>query len=162
MYDVQPLLGEKVERYLYFAASVFWRACARQWKIGTEPLDKISLGPTYQEQFRRYLLNQDGFPQHARVWVCVSHEDKLHRMLVFPYTQRIDGVVRRHDFYIPGIRFILFLGKLVPEQVDAGALNGTTRQMMALCPWKDDPVFLGTMRVTKSSIPSGKLRKYSR
>lgn len=162
MYDVQPLLGEKVERYLYFAASVFWRASARQWKIGTEPLDKISLGSMYQEQFRRYLLDQDPFPQNARVWVSVSNEHELHRMIVSPYTQRIDGVVRRHDFYIPGIRFILFLGKISPERLDAGALNGIIRPMMSLCPWKDDPVFLGSIRLTRRSIPSGKLRKYSR
>lgn len=80
-------------------------------------------------------------------------------MIVFPYSQRIDGVVRRHDFYIPGIRFIVFLGKIPPERLDAGALNDTIRQMMSLCPWKDAPVFLGSMRLTKRSIPSGKLRK---
>ena len=26
VYDVQPLLGKEVYQYLYFAASVFWRA----------------------------------------------------------------------------------------------------------------------------------------
>ena len=57
VYDVQPLLGKRIESYLYFAASIFWRASAHRWRLGREWLDRISLGP-YQEPFRQYLLNE--------------------------------------------------------------------------------------------------------
>ena len=44
VYDVQRLLDTKVDQYLYFAASVFWRASARSWKMGDEQVGKICLG----------------------------------------------------------------------------------------------------------------------
>jgi hypothetical protein len=37
VYEVSSLLGDKVEQYLYFAASVFWRASARSWNLGGRP-----------------------------------------------------------------------------------------------------------------------------
>jgi hypothetical protein len=157
-YDVQPLLGNKIEQYLYFAASIFWRASAHRWKMGREWLDQIALGPTYQEQFRLYRLGKAAIPQNARIWVCVSNEGQLHRMIAVPYTTKIDEL-RRHDFYIPGIHFILFLGQRAPQECDAGALNGSLQQMMWLYPWRDDPVFLGSVSLIKASAPSGRLRR---
>lgn len=159
VYDVQPLLGNKVEQYLYFAASVFWRASAHSWKMGNDLVGQISLGAKYQEQFRLYLLGQTAFPQNARIVLHVSSEAQPDLMTtVFPCTTRVDGV-RRHKFYIPGLLFILFLGRDVSKQFDAGALNGSQRQLMWLCPWQNDSLFFGSMDLMKASTPSGKLRR---
>src|SRR5262245_33164051 len=32
-YDIRPLLGDKVEQYIYFASSIFWRASAHEWQL---------------------------------------------------------------------------------------------------------------------------------
>lgn len=158
-YDVQPLLRSKVDQYLYFAGSVFWRASAHNWKMGNDPVGQISLGGQYQEQFRLYLLGKTPFPQNARIVVHVSTEAQPDLLTtVYPCTTRVDGV-HRHKFYIPGVLFILFLGRDVQKQFDAGALNGSQRQLMWLCPWQNDSLFVGLMDLVKASTPSGKLRR---
>src|SRR5438270_464452 len=45
--DVSSALGDHIEEYLYFAASIFWRAAARIWAPDWR---EFSLGDTYQEQ----------------------------------------------------------------------------------------------------------------
>ena len=59
-----------------------------------------------------------------------------------PCTARIDGE-RRHKFCIPGITLILFLGGLVPERHDRGALNSVHGKFMWLSPFADDSLFQG-------------------
>src|SRR5262249_23249321 len=107
-YDAVPLLGDMIDMYIYFAASIFWRAAARRWKIGTEPLHRLSLGGNYQEQFRLYLLGQAPFPPHGRIHLHVASEAPLELLeLAFPSSFRVAGV-HRHKFYILGLIFVLF------------------------------------------------------
>ena len=156
-YDVQVLLGNKLEQYLYFAASIFWRASAHRWKTGREWLDPISFDSTYQEQLRLYLLNEAAFPPNARVWVFVIKEVVRPRM-IYPPSTRVDGV-GQHDFYIPGIHFALVFNELAPQEFDGGALNGRQQQIIWLTSWMDDPVFIGAWELLNASPPSVKLRK---
>jgi hypothetical protein len=79
VYDAVPLLGRAIDSYLYFAASVFWRSAAcRRWRGGEESVASISLGATYQEQFRLYLLDQAPFPANARMSLHVATEGDLY------------------------------------------------------------------------------------
>jgi hypothetical protein len=158
VYNVQPLLGKMIESYLYFAASVFWRASARRWKLGREWLDRVVLGP-YQEPFRQYLLNEAPFPQHARVYVFVAQEAQPTRAVVPPCTSRIDNA-HRHEFYIPGIHFVLVLGQGAPQYYDDAALNGSREHLICLCPWEDSALFRGMAAVIKTSTPVGNLRQW--
>ncbi len=158
VYDVQPLLGNEVDQYLYFAASVFWRASAHHWRMGAERVAKISLGAKHQEQFRLYLLGKEPFPDGARLFVHVSSETEPHRATVFPCVTRTNGV-HRHKFYIPGLLFILFLSGHAIGKFDSGALNSRQRKLMWLCPWEEDSLFRGALRLVKASTPTGNLRK---
>lgn len=161
-YDAQSLLGSRLDQYLYFAASVFWRASAHRWTMGNEKVGRISLGDLYQEQFRLYLLGRAAFSQNARIFIHVSSEACPDLMTtVFPCTSRGEGV-RRHKFYIPGLLFILFLGKYAPQRFDGGALNGSRHRGMWLCPWQSDSLFAGSMDLMKTSTPLGKLRRCGR
>jgi len=159
VYDVQSLLDSKIDHYLYFAASIFWRASAHRWKMGAEPVGQISLGDKYEEQFRLYLVGKAALPKNARLHVHVSSEAQSDLMsTVFPCTTRIDKA-RRHQFYIPGLLFLLFLSGDVSREIDNGALNGSLMQVVWLCPWENEALFRGSMEVIKSSRPSGKLRR---
>lgn len=113
IYDAKLLLGLKVEHLLYFSASVFWRACARSWKVQNQNY-QICLGP-YQELFRRYLLRQTPLPQNARIFVSVASEEDIQKLLTVlpPCPDRIIDVpsVHMYKFCIPGILFILLLGQ---------------------------------------------------
>ena len=121
VYDVTALLGPRAEQYIYFAASVFWRASAHRWTMEGRPLDLISLGAKYQEQFRRYLLSKTSFPVNARIFIHVWAETQIDFTTIFPCSFRVEGV-RRHKFCIPGLTFILFLGNDVPKKHDLAAL----------------------------------------
>lgn len=159
VYDVQQLLDTKVDQYLYFAASVFWRASAHSWKMGGEQVGKIRLGDTYQEQFRLYLFAKAAFPKNARVYVHVSSETQVPlTVTTVPTTFRIDSA-HRHKFCIPGVLFILFLGREVSKKFDTFALNGSQRKIMWLCPWQNDSLFRGIQNRMATAIPMGKLRR---
>ena len=54
VYDVQPLLGIGLTNTSTSPQAVFRRASAHSWKMGNDPVDRISLGAEYQEQFRLY------------------------------------------------------------------------------------------------------------
>lgn len=159
IYDVQQLLNTKVDHFLYFTASVFWRASSHRWKMGGAQIDQISLGARYQEEFRSYLLGQTDFPQNARVWIHVSSETRIPPALItVPTTARLDKV-HRHKFCIPGILFILFLGSDVSKKADEFALNGSKRQIMWLCSWENDSYFNGFLQRVQTATPRGRLRK---
>jgi hypothetical protein len=159
LYDVQGLLGAKVGQYLYFAASVFWRASAHTWEIGGAQVGKISLGDKYQEQFRLYLLGQSTFPQNARAYVHVASERQVPpTVATVPTTVRI-GDAHRHKFAIPGVIFTLFLGSKVATTLDTHALNGNKQQIMYLCPLERDPLYRGILQRMQAATPTGKLRK---
>jgi hypothetical protein len=152
VYDVGPLLGKHVDQYLYFGASVFWRASAHAWYQETGALGRFTLGPDYQEQFRRYLLGQAAFPLEARLWVHVSSGTLKEPLIVFPCTTAVDGA-HRHKFYVPGILFILFVGEHVQTRFDERALNGTRRPVMWVCPWEKDSLFRGVLSRIQASPP---------
>ncbi len=159
VYDVAALLGPATDKYLYFAASVFWRAAAHKWPHEGGPHKRFSLGAAYQEEFRLYLLGQAGFPGNGRLLVHVWSEAAVDRAVVAPCTSRVD-TERRHKFCVPGITFILFLGSLVPRRHDGGALNSAQGKFMWLCPWKSDSLFRGFADQIRRSIPLGSLRRH--
>ena len=57
------------DAYLYFGASVIWRSSAGKWPdlIGKR---RGSLGNKYQEELRRFLLGETGFP--SKIYLLVS------------------------------------------------------------------------------------------
>lgn len=158
VFKVSKLLGEKVEQYLYFAASVFWRAGVRSWQFEDMTLERISLGTTYQEQLRLYLLGKAPFPGNGRIFVHVWSNERVDFTTVFPCTYRVE-LVRRHKFCIPGILFIFFLGRDVPGKHDMGTLNSSVGRFMWMCCWQDDSLFEGFLSRIKDSKRTGSLAR---
>jgi hypothetical protein len=120
-------------------------------------LNLIRLGDEYQEQFRMYLLGEAKLPENARLFVHVWAEEQTDFTTMSPCTFRIHGV-RRHKFCIPGITFVLFLGKEVPRRHDVWALNSSQGPFMWLDNWKDDSLFGSFLDAIKGSKPSAALR----
>jgi hypothetical protein len=152
LYDVAALLGNNTEQYLYFGASVFWRAAARSWR----GVNRINLGD-YQEEFRLYLLGDAKFPVYGRLIVHVSIEDDFTDVILPPSTGR-SKLGRLHRFYIPGIVFTLCLGReVLRNEYNAIALNSSKGKFMLLCPWKEDPLFRMVRAFVKQSPAAGSL-----
>lgn len=110
-YDPSDYKNLSPEKYLYFASSIFWRASITKWR--KLPSDyKNALGPTYTEKFRKYLLNKGIFPKNACLVVFVDNAKCLSRMAAFPSVSKESGY-HQHTFIIPGIKFVLLVGKKV-------------------------------------------------
>jgi hypothetical protein len=127
--------------------------------MGGKRVGNISLGTTYQEQFRLFLLGKQQFPDSARIFVHVSLEQQPDLTVVFPCTRpgRTHGA-HCHKFYIPGILFILFLGGNV-SKFDEGALNSTTHKQIWVSPWQEDDLFTSAVEMIQGARPSGDLGK---
>lgn len=138
--EVTNVLGDNTDHYLYFAASMFWRFSARSWRCGSAKIGPIKLGP-YQEDLRRYLLGEAGFPTNACLIVQVSSDDTMTDVALPPWSGRSE-VGRCHRFYMLGLLFTFHLGERVVQSLyDDFALNSRKGKYMVLCPWKDDPLF---------------------
>jgi hypothetical protein len=105
----QATRGIDLQRIIYFASSVFWRAGAHLWKQ-IDPSHQISLGP-YEEHLRRFLLAEAPFPQNAALIISVVDSAKPVLAAVYPYSSRFQ-TARQHRFSIPGMAFWLHLGRL--------------------------------------------------
>ena len=151
VHPVDELLADRVEQYMYFAASVVWRAGARSWSLDGKNLGRIPLGERYEEQLRQYLLGEAAYPVRARLFVHVWSDDRVDSTSVPPTSERINRTWR-HKFCVPGILFILFLGGAVPETHDAGAMNSRQGSFMWLCRWSDDSLFRGYVDLIRTAI----------
>lgn len=122
-----------IARLSYFAVSVFWRAAVHVWQLPIGPPSvPILLGP-YESEFRRYLLGQTVFPVDAALLVWVSRFDKPSRAVSVPSSSRIFEC-RAHSFDVPGIRFDLFVGRTIPDDI----------RLLCLATGRDHPILLST------------------
>ena len=96
----------------YFAASIFWRGSIHTWNNdGSIP---VSLGP-FQEEFRQYLMGLQGFPEHGSLWVVVREGKEIERLTYAPIGER-KGNVHVYKFPMPGLAFLLTVGKNIPTK----------------------------------------------
>lgn len=101
----------------HFGMAIFWKASVHSWhcKDG-EPL--INLGP-YEEPTRRYLRAQgkNSFPSYMSLIVTVLPPPKIPLLLGVPVRGPNGDGYRNFRFYVPGIQFVLSVGKTVDREV---------------------------------------------
>ena len=107
--------GIDMDKLVYFAASIFWRAAAHRWRQIDRHI-QIEIGP-YQEHLRRFLLGREIFPENAALVISVADDASPHMSAVYPYSGRAGGM-RQHRFSMPGMTFWLHLGR-IPESLTA-------------------------------------------
>ncbi len=103
-----------VASLVYFAMSVFWRAAAHRWKLREEECH-VELGPL-TESIRRFLLDQGPIPGHTALITLLAPPNNARPIAHFPAQSggAADGY-RTFEFLIPGVNFILFTGKRIPQ-----------------------------------------------
>src|SRR6059036_2061927 len=79
----------ETEKLIYFAVSIFWRASVGRWVVDSTPLEPLEFGKQYTEQFRRFLLEESGFPVDVALITKIipPHEPSLNT-IIFPYGGR--------------------------------------------------------------------------
>src|SRR5579872_4908782 len=107
--------GVDIGRLVYFCTSVIWRASVCDWPLFGRTYSALSLGKEYERQIRKYLLNEQAFPQNAVLMVTVSQLKRPPVVFTFPVSARVLGG-HSHVFHIPGITFLLLIGKGVDEE----------------------------------------------
>ena len=112
VYSGSNVPGISSDRLVYFAASIFWRAAVHTWRHENK-FHHMELGP-YEECFRRFLLEEGQFPEHALLAIRVSGLDTLHEIMLLPVSITESGY-HKHIFRIPGLTFILYVGKQIPR-----------------------------------------------
>jgi hypothetical protein len=70
---------------------------------------KLDLGPKYQEEFRRYLLGEVGFPDNAAVWISVTSRKNPELICIGPHCQNKNEYYQ-YEMQVFGIRWSMFVG----------------------------------------------------
>jgi hypothetical protein len=101
------------EKIAYFALSVLWRASVHTWKQENGSLTSIDLGAKYNEQIRRYLLDQTPIPQNAYLTVvaCTDSESQNNFFVPGRNFKKKDHSV---GFTARGLMFFLLMSKTAP------------------------------------------------
>jgi hypothetical protein len=113
-YNASQVQEIEIEKLVYFAASVIWRASLKQWRIQKQMYEPIRLGSRYQEEFRLFLLGEAPFPENAISIVYVSTSEIPPLMAAYPDSLR-DDHKHIHRFHIPGIWSHIVIGKNLSE-----------------------------------------------
>jgi len=99
----------ELEKLIYFAASVFWRASVHHWNPGQNLTTRAPLICEIQERLRLFLLHADGFPTEAVLLISVTASKPLaHCILPTPMVRASQAATANgHGFAIPGLQFRL-------------------------------------------------------
>jgi hypothetical protein len=108
--------GIEIDKLIYFAVSVFWRAAATDWDVCGRTLHRLPLGP-YEGTLRDFLMDEGPFPEDATLVIFVASEEKPLRGACFPIGSKAEGKYFKYNFHIPGLGFALSLGKLIPQAI---------------------------------------------
>jgi hypothetical protein len=105
------------DKLTYFAASLFWRSAVSDWTIHQQRLRLLKLG-SYEEELRRYLLG-GVFPKYMALMAAVGYgmEERRNAMMIFPFLSARDNGWRQYRCVVPGITFVLFVGKAIPKEI---------------------------------------------
>lgn len=110
----------KIDKLTHFALGLFWKASVHSWRGNTTD-PRIELGP-YSDKIRLWLRGQGEFPKYLYLIVVVEKPVKAQIVMIDPYEGVREGA-RTHFFHVPGVLFMMTLGKMADESVRALAIN---------------------------------------
>jgi hypothetical protein len=105
-----------MEKLAYFAASIMWRGSAHSWRSGKDPAKTPSLG-SHEESFRKYLMGEGPFPEHAFLGVDVVSDKNLWPLVFVPYGGRGDDMTWTYVFPFLGLIFLFRVGNSIPKDL---------------------------------------------
>ena len=158
VYKGREISGINIEKLTYFGLSVFWRASVCNPHFGRVNRQyQLQLGP-YQNALRLYLLGTTGMPEDVVlcVAICACHDELQNTIIAMPYLSR-KRIYHIYQFAVPGIRFHMFCGRMVPEQLKSHCCSARLGYLYVNESIEDG--ILKTARVmVKQAEPKGKLR----
>jgi hypothetical protein len=155
-----------MDKLAYFGASIFWRASLRVWPR-EKPRGKaesfLHLGP-YAEQLRLFLLGEGEFPLDMALWCAVIRTPEPPPVVSFPVGQLTSEggeSFHMHTFDIPGLSYLLFVGRHVPKRKRERCMIRSSRRVLFFTPI-EDVINRKTAQFFRKSLPDSLLRKLYR
>jgi hypothetical protein len=104
-YSVAQTPGIDRAKIAYFAFSIFWRASVHTWTQESGERISIELGKKYNEEIRRYLLEESAVPRRANLLVAVCTDEESQKTFFLPrenqkVKDRSFGVMVRGLFFM--------------------------------------------------------------
>ena len=103
-----------VNKLIRFAMGIYWKASVYSWRKNVDETI-IKLGPS-SEKVRQFLLGGP-FPEHMALSPLVSPPDRAYIGFNEPYESVRDGAGRCFILSVPGIWFVLSVGKTITSEV---------------------------------------------
>jgi hypothetical protein len=116
-----------LNKILYFALSVFWRASVHTWRVQDREV-RINLGP-YTEPIRRFLRRTGGFPHNTFLVVTVMPAPESAFVLI-PPVRLLPRDFHLFVFYIPGVQFLLCTGSRVPDHFKDACIQHSPKHLI--------------------------------
>lgn len=155
--DLWSLLEDDIEKIIYFAASVFWRAAATKWPYQGKRTQFIVLGD-HLEGFRLFLVGRSELPSDSAINVVADACEPPEPFIIYPDSFAGEGCSIYH-FRIPGLLFVLYTGPNIPKTFREGALNTSGRKLILLKDLRKTPLFDGLLDVMSKTKRVGKFKK---
>ena len=148
------------EKIAYFGASVIWRAAVHQWNMPAGPPKRISLN-RYEEPLRRYLMGETPFPDEAAMlaFVSPSTDEMNNKFVTFPWLWKRDGGFHRFKFVVPGITYLLCVGKMVPAEFRDSCASKSANGAIFMTPATDEANLQSNLGMLRTSQRVGKLAR---
>jgi hypothetical protein len=120
----------KTDKVTHFALGMFWKASVHAW--GAKDVDsRIDLGPC-SDRIRRWLLGDSEFPKNVYLVASVSRPQRAQITLNDPYESKHQGW-RSFILHVPGLLFMLNVGKTVDESMRWLCLNNNLGHPISVC-----------------------------
>lgn len=133
-YEAGAIKELELEKIVYFAASVFWRAAAHEFTavLGSKP-QRLVLGP-YEAELRNFLLGNSRFPKHAALVVTISSEtdEGANELALFPFLRNKSPGATEYALVVPGVGFQLFVGSSIGNELAALCIATGARHLILL------------------------------
>jgi hypothetical protein len=118
----------------------------------------FSLGP-YEENFRRYLMGDAGFPKESALIVLISAsmDEKFNKFVAFPWVFKREGGFHQIKFVGLGITYHLCVGKMVPDDFHESCTAKSEKGPVYMAPGTDKLNMQGNLGTMRTSRSVGKL-----
>lgn len=116
-----------VGKIIHFAMGIYWKASVHSWR-GNSDEPRIELGP-YSEKIRQFLLGAP-FPENVAAAVVLSTPKDAYIGFNEPYEAMRDGAGRCFMFCVPGIWFMLSVGKTITPETKALSITSDENPIM--------------------------------
>jgi len=127
VYEATSIAALEVDRLVYFAASILWRAGITAWTTKFADAPKIDLPPPLSTELKDYLLGRRAFPASIFLVVSVASEAQPMRMLLVPWKVQECPFIK-YEAHIPGLMFEWFING--QSKLDTWSLNNPPKRIV--------------------------------